>query len=119
MEVQAILDAFDSHLNTVVKAICNDNGLEFDTIRKKYLDINHVQGENSHEPKATGRGISLNVKKKSKSDMIETTKYVYQDVTYLVDKKKNVYTFDVEKPVHVGIKLIDGTIKFFTPEQPQ
>jgi hypothetical protein len=31
---------------------------------------------------------------------------------YLVDKDNNVYTHDVNRPVLVGTKLVDGRIKY-------
>jgi hypothetical protein len=53
------------------------------------------------------------VQKKKSDEMIETETFVYEGVTYLIDKKKNVYTYDIDRPRMVGIKLIDDSIKFY------
>lgn len=52
-------------------------------------------------------------KKKNHSDIIKTVKITYQDVDYLLDGDNNIYTYDIEKPEIVGMKLIDGNIKLF------
>ena len=51
-------------------------------------------------------------KKKQKEELIETEEYEYNGTTYLIDKDHNVYTNDVNAPVLVGTKLVDGRIKY-------
>jgi hypothetical protein len=58
------------------------------------------------EKKARGR------KKKTKDEFVSTTEFQYNGITYLIDQKNNVYTYNIESPTFIGEKLVDGTIKF-------
>jgi hypothetical protein len=50
---------------------------------------------------------------KKRTDLVKTYIFNYQGVDYLVDNKNNVFTFNIDNPTVVGIKLIDNTIKFY------
>ena len=50
-------------------------------------------------------------KKKESDEFIETTEYIYNGKTYLIDKMNNVYTNDMDAPMMIGERLIDGTIR--------
>lgn len=52
-------------------------------------------------------------RKRIVNDTIKTYKFTYKNEFYLVDDHNNVYTFDIEKPKIIGIKLIDNSIKFY------
>lgn len=59
-------------------------------------------------PKKSTRGR----KKKVAEEYLDTTEYKYNGITYLIDDKNNVYTYDLVAPKRIGEKLIDGTVKF-------
>ena len=135
MAVQSILTIFRDHLETVVKEICDEHDLDFESVRKKYIDS---PVENTKKPKSSKKSSKSTKKvtevvelgdgdagpssgrsatrKKAKSELIETIEYVHDGTTYLVDKKKNVYSYDVDNPKLIGIKLVDGSIKFFAED---
>lgn len=73
---------------------------------KKIKEIKEAEPNVIIEKKKRGR------KKKEKDEIIKTYEYHYQNSKYLVDDNNNVYSFDIEHPVFLGEKLIDGTIKF-------
>jgi hypothetical protein len=52
-------------------------------------------------------------KKKQKDEFIETEEYEYKGEKYLVDGFNNVYSYNIEKPVMIGERLVDGTIKLY------
>lgn len=132
-ERDLILGIFKEHLTVVVKAICDDYGLEFEEVRSKYIEnpLQNIEtpknqtksSKKKDGPSTSGDGKSSGSStvskprrassKKNKNDLIETTEFVYQGTTYLVDKKKNVYTYDTENPKLVGLKLVDDSIKFY------
>lgn len=56
-------------------------------------------------PKKRGR------KKKDKDELVKTEEYEYDGVVYLVDEKNNAYNNDVDNPIFLGERLVDGTIK--------
>lgn len=49
-------------------------------------------------------------------DFVEMEEFEYEGSLYLMDNKKNIYTYDVESPVMIGNLLVDGTVKFLTRE---
>ena len=83
---------------------------KFDIDRDQLIEIYNQSKQNicasDTEKKRRGR------KKKSKEIDIQTEPYTYKNITYLVDDKHHVYTYDINKPVLVGQKLVNGTIKF-------
>lgn len=111
--IEVISHHVREHTLTVLKAVATDYEIPFDDLIDKYgtmslsFDITKPKKKapRSTEPKKRGR------KKKQKEEMIETEEYQYEGVTYLVDKDNNVYTYDVDQPTYIGMKLIDGRIK--------
>ena len=109
-----------SHTNDILAMIAQEYDLDINELQEKYgskpfaIDLGKVKKKTStqeadgaqSEPKKRGR------KKKPKEELIETEEYEYEGVTYLVDGDNNVYTYNVEKPVYIGTKLIDGRVKF-------
>jgi hypothetical protein len=51
--------------------------------------------------------------RKRSVEVIKTYKFSYNGVDYLVDTNSNVYTFNINKPEVIGIKLVNDTIEFF------
>lgn len=121
---KVLLDVISHHVQThtmdILTWIANDYDIDVDELKEKYgtrpftMDLGKVKKKNGPqgadnvavEPKKRGR------KKKHREELIATVEYEYNDVKYLVDNDNNVYTHNVEQPVYVGTKLIDGRIKF-------
>jgi hypothetical protein len=106
-----ILCQITEQLHHALSLIANDFELPLEELIQKYgtpLPLTHKNGEVKKEAKKRGR------KKKQKEEVIETEEYEYNDVIYLVDKDNNVYTNDINRPVLVGTKLVDGRIKYLT-----
>lgn len=109
-----------NHTNEILSSISKDYNIDLEELKDKYgskpltIDVGKSKKNKlTHdadglpiEPKKRGR------KKKQKEEMIETEEYEYNGVKYLIDHENNVYTYNIEQPVYVGTKLIDGRIKF-------
>lgn len=127
---KVLLEVISQHVKThtmdILGTIATDYNINIDELQEKYgsrpftIDLGKVKkksipqgGDNvSTEPKRRGR------KKKPREELIETIEYEFNNVKYLVDNNNNVYTHNVEQPVYVGTKLIDGRIKFMTSSPP-
>lgn len=97
-------------LNNLLENISGDYDLNVDELKMKYLN-----DENANDKKKK-RGR----KKKTKDSEIEMETYLFNDITYLIDKNNYAYTYDKDKDnaMLIGEKLINGTIKFvdgYTP----
>ena len=108
-----------THTNEILKAIAKDYELNIEELVTKYASIppNIDIGRHKKKSVATNEGPVVEPKKrgrkkKPKEELIETEEYEYNGLTYLVDSDNNVYTYNIEQPVLVGSKLIDGRIKF-------
>jgi hypothetical protein len=118
--LEVISNHVKNHTNGLLNSIAKDYNLNFDELKDKYSSIpitidigkskkkNAIHGPDGQpaEPKKRGR------KKKQREELIETEEYEFNGTTYLVDTDNNVYTYNIEQPVYVGTKLIDGRIKF-------
>lgn len=121
---KVLLDVLSNHVKThihhMLSSVSKDYNINFDELNEKYgsipitIDIGkskkskitHGPDGSPIEPKKRGR------KKKQREELIETQEYVFNGVKYLVDNDNNVYTHNIDQPVYVGTKLIDGRIKF-------
>jgi hypothetical protein len=121
---KVLLDVLSNHVRNHAKeillSISKDYNINIDELTEKYgskaitIDIGkNKKNKITHgpdglpiEPKKRGR------KKKVREELIETEEYDFNGVKYLVDNDNNVYTHNIEQPVFVGTKLIDGRIKF-------
>lgn len=83
----------------LIMAIAADYGLNAEELIKTYINADI-------RPKKT-------YQKKKKQDYVETEEVSYDGTKYLVDAKNQVYTYNIEKPLMVGERLVDGSIKFF------
>ncbi len=104
-----ILTQVSEQLQHTLSCISKDYNISLDELKERYgtpLPLTNKPNEVKKEAKKRGR------KKKQKEEVIETEEYEYNDVTYLVDKDNNVYTNDVNRPVLVGTRLVDGRIKY-------
>lgn len=103
-----ILGQVNEQLQHTLSLIAKDYDLSFDELKEKYGTPLPITNKTEAKKEAKKRGR----KKKQKEEVIETEEYEYNNVIYLVDKDNNVYTNDVERPVLVGTKLVDGRIKY-------
>lgn len=95
--------AFVSDKIDLIKAIARDYDLDADELIEKYV---HGNGVDTH-------GIRKCCQKKKRNDYVETEEYDYKGVTYLVDARNQVYSYNLDKPMMIGERLVDGSIKFF------
>jgi hypothetical protein len=121
---KVLLDVLSNHVrnhsNEILISISKDYNINIDELTEKYgskpitidigknkkTKITHGPDGLPIEPKKRGR------KKKQREELIETEEYEFNGIIYLVDNDNNVYTNNIEQPVFVGTKLIDGRIKF-------
>lgn len=121
---KVLLDVLSNHVKNhtheVLMSISKDYNINFDELNEKYgsrpvtIDIGkNKKSKITHgpdglpiEPKKRGR------KKKQREELIETEEYEFNGIKYLVDNDNNVYTHNIDQPVYIGTKLIDGRIKF-------
>lgn len=102
MEFNKIIDEINnivnSRITTIIDEISHDFNLDNSLLKNKYITqpINKRRGR----------------KKKTKDKFIETSPYTFNEKTYLVDNDNNVYTYNINNPLLIGEKLINGNIKF-------
>lgn len=107
------------HVKSLLESIASTYNLNEKELKEKYMgsaagvsDIHESVSSNAlgeaTEKKKRGR------KKKQKDEYIETEEYEYEGVKYLVDGNNNVYTYNIEEPMLIGEKLVDGTVKKFS-----
>lgn len=110
-----------THTSDILEMISKDYDIDIEELKNKYgskpftIDLGKIKKkavplQNSDgvptEPKKRGR------KKKPREELIETEEYEFNGTKYLVDNDNNVYTHNIEAPVYIGTKLIDGRVKF-------
>lgn len=106
--LDVVLAQVHEQLQHTLKAIAEEYGLPLDELIQKHGTPLPLFANNTGKKEGKKRGR----KKKQKEELIETEEYEYNEVIYLVDKDNNVYTNDVNAPVLVGTKLVDGRIKY-------
>ena len=121
MEANAIIKVFESYLCRVLKTISEEHGLEYDELHERYVaskivtsNTDQFDQTSERQQKSTkGKNKGKTPKKKSQDDNLQVSEFVYNGTTYFVDQEKNVYTRDEENPKLIGVKLVDGSIKFY------
>lgn len=99
----------------VLKQVSDDHNLNYEELLQKYLpklSVSDSVGSSSNgltTPLPKKKATS----KKNKQDYLEVIEYKYGDAVYYMDKKMNIYSYDKDQPKLLGIKLVDGTIKFY------
>ena len=88
-------------LETILRDISETYSISLEALKEKYIS-------ESKTSKKRGR------KKLVKEEYIETEEFMYCGITYLVDNNNLVYTNDIESPVLIGERLVDGTVKRYT-----
>jgi hypothetical protein len=102
---KSLNQAFINEKVNILHAIAEDYGLDVEELLAKYVTNDKSVAKYAKMKKSYA--------KKKKSDYVEAEEYIYNNVTYLVDGRNQVYTYDLEKPTVIGEKLIDGSVKFF------
>lgn len=102
---KSLYQAFIAEKIQLLKSIAREYDIDENELLRKYSD-QHNNGSNSNA--LTKKSSS----KKKKNDFIETEEYTYNGIVYLIDAKDQVYTYNIEKPMLIGDKLLDGSIKF-------
>ena len=84
-------------------------------ISKDYnIDYSELVDKYMNTQKKVAKVLSSSYyKKKNSSYIIKTVKITHEGIDYLLDEENNIYTFNIDKPEIVGLKLIDGNIKLF------
>lgn len=118
--LEVISNHVKNHTNEILQDIAKTYNISYDELKEKYgskllvIDVGkNKKTKLTHgpdglpiEPKKRGR------KKKPREELVETEEYEYNGVKYLVDNDNNVYTYNLEQPMLIGTKLIDGRIKY-------
>lgn len=103
-------------LENVLQQIATDYKLDFNTLMTKYAVTYSQQAGAGIEKVGGGGGKNKKTKTKTTSscndDYIETEEFEYNGKKYLVDTNNIVYTNDVDRPMVVGERLVNGSIKF-------
>lgn len=107
-----ITQVVNTHLKSVLTDISKRYGIDEKSLIERYIGEDHSnsllnQASTTDVKKKRGR------KKKQKDEFIETEEYEYEGEKYLVDGSNNVYTYNIEEPVLIGERLVDGTIKLY------
>jgi hypothetical protein len=101
--------AFISEKVAMLKSIAAEYDLNPNELISKYIDGTVPIAT----PQRASKVSEQKGRKKKKNDYIEVDEYEFNDVKYLVDSKNNVYTHNLEKPMLIGERLVDGKIKFY------
>lgn len=94
----------------LIRVIAEDYNLDVKELIEKY-----IEGDQSY---AKSLLTSKKQYKKKKNDYVEAEEFMYHGVVYLVDGRNQVYTNNLEKPMMVGERLVDGSVKFFEGYNP-
>ena len=98
--------AFTAEKVTLLRNIAADYDLNPNELIAKYIDGNITIA-------TTRRTNTKTDRRKKKNDFVEVDEYVFKDIKYLVDTKNNIYTYNIEKPMLIGERLVDGSVKFY------
>jgi hypothetical protein len=108
MILDVVMTQVHDQLHHTLKAIADEYEIPLEDLIQKHGTPMPLFTNTPAKKEGKKRGR----KKKQKEELIETEEYEYNGTTYLVDKDNNVYTNDVNAPVLVGTKLVDGRIKY-------
>ena len=132
MEANTIIKVFENYLCKVLKAISAEHGLEYKDLHEKYVasqlgkrndesmidngnNLNNTGPSGSNPPiKREYKKNKTKTPKKKKDDSLQVTEFIYDGITYFVDQEQNVYTRDEDTPKLVGVRLVDGSVKFYS-----
>jgi len=131
---ESIIEICHDYIAYILKDICDEHGLDYSVMQSKYLSSsqpilvsNQSQGSGNesantsaqHDSKSESESTSkktsttLGHNKKKKQEYLEVVEFEHGGDKYYIDKKSNIYSFDKERPRLLGIRLVDGSIKFY------
>lgn len=96
----------------LIRVIADDYNLDVKELIEKY-----IEGDQAYARSLLSGGGKKQYKKK-KNDYVEAEEFTYHGVVYLVDGRNQVYTNNLEKPMMIGERLVDGSVKFFDGYNP-
>lgn len=110
-----------SHIKCILSDISKTYGISKDELLERYMPTKEDKNKKDDEGGLETAALTASVepkkkrgrKKKQKDEFISTEEYEFEGEKYLVDGQNNVYTHNIEEPMLVGERLVDGTIKFF------
>lgn len=106
--LDSIKTSIDTILLNLVDKISLDYNLDANELKTKY-------GLVSAPPSAPEAPVASPKpragRKKNKNEFTEMTKYTYNGESYLMDKQNNIYTYNLESPTLIGVKLVNGEVK--------
>lgn len=101
--------AFVNDKVKLLKSIANDYNLDPRELIEKYVDSTEITPGALVKNKKHGQASS----QKKRNEFVETEEFVHNGETFLIDNRNQIYTYNVERPMMVGERLADGTVKFF------
>lgn len=106
--LDSIKTSIDTILINLVDKISTDYNLDVNELKAKYgLGSSNIPTpEPIVAPPKPRAG-----RKKNKNEFTEMTKYIYNGESYLMDKQNNIYTYNLESPTLIGVKLVNGEVK--------
>ncbi len=132
---ESIIEICNGYISQILKDICRENNLDYQAMSEKYLPTSIIktcdqsatpivaeqkiesQSEPANEKEKTAPQESpkraTSSHKKKKQEYLEVVEFEHSGTKYYIDKKSNIYSFDIEKPKLLGIRLVDGSIKFY------
>jgi hypothetical protein len=93
MESQLIAKVFEQYLSKILKDISEHHDIDYGDLIDRYIR----PGPSSHHIE----------------DSVQVTEYEYDKTMYFIDQKMNIYSHEQQHPKLIGVKLVDGSIKFF------
>lgn len=104
--------AFTTDKITLLKNIARDYDLNEEELIQRYMCNEQNGFHNTNVSQLSSSSKKQFGTRKKRNDCVETWEYEYNGITYLIDNKDNIYTYNIDKPLLIGDKLLDGTIKF-------
>lgn len=106
--LDSIKTSIDTILLNLVDKIALDYNLDANELKTKYglMAVPSVP-----DPVAAPAPKPRAGRKKNKNEFTEMTKYIYNGESYLMDKQNNIYTYNLDSPTLIGVKLVNGEVK--------
>lgn len=105
--LDSIKTSIDTILLNLVDKIALDYNLDANELKTKYGLMAVPSAPEAPAPTPKPRAG----RKKNKNEFTEMTKYIYNGESYLMDKQNNIYTYNLESPTLIGVKLVNGEVK--------
>lgn len=107
--LDSIKTSIDTILLNLVDKIALDYNLDANELKTKYGLVYAPPSVPDPAPAPAPKPRAG--RKKNKNEFTEMTKYIYNGESYLMDKQNNIYTYNLESPTLIGVKLVNGEVK--------